>query len=77
MTPELDYVAPAPATIPHPFAFLWLSIVTGLLVGLLIATAWRAQWPATVPVHTYGGTTWVGDTCHVDGQGTLWCTERG
>jgi len=24
-------------------------------------------------VHTYNGTTWLGDTCFVDEDGVLWC----
>jgi hypothetical protein len=63
-----------------------VGLVSALLLAVfLIAAIWGflafRQWArdslTDPPVHSYNGTTWVGDVCHVDDVGTLWCTASG
>lgn len=59
------------------------SIIVSIFVAVLILwvlLAMRERIRSTFddgPVQSYNGTTWIGDVCHVDDVGVLWCTARG
>lgn len=51
--------------------FLTLLLIVCAVLGALRYDAERLHHPK---VHSYNGTTWLGDQCYVDADGVLWCS---
>jgi len=65
------------ATVILVVTALLLALVAFLSVyGFLAARRWAEHLDEPI-VHSYQGTTWIGDVCHVDDRGVLWCTSSG
>jgi hypothetical protein len=58
-------------------ALLLALFVSALVWGFLTFRSWARDAIDSPEVHTYNGVTWVDDSCHIDDEGTLWCTARG
>lgn len=60
------------ALVPGILVSIFVAV---LILWILLAMRERIQKSFDSPkVHSYQGTTWIGDECYVDDGGVLWCT---
>jgi hypothetical protein len=63
------------ATVILVVSALLILLGTWLILSSLFWVRTQIRQTIEPKIQTYNGTTWEGDTCHVDSDGVLWCTE--
>lgn len=58
-------------------ALLAVTLVALVVAVIMLRVAAGRLVQGQERIHQYGGTTWIGDSCFVDKEGTLWCTTSG